>query len=145
MQKFIFGCLFSMLFQSLYAQSLTSFSDITQHLTNGNEINLLVDLNHCEVNDPNDIKITIAKWFVTPQNVIYTDELLSIDGSKYAHGRPPLPASGLLQRGSIIIDAKGNAHIVLSFFEMETNKKFMQDVKVECPLNSGLMVFTRAS
>ncbi|WP_058483908.1 hypothetical protein [Legionella spiritensis] len=143
MKKLIYGFISALFFNQLHAQALPVFDDVIQHLSNGHEVNLVVDLNRCTIDDPNEVKIPAAKWFVKPQIVTFTDTFISIDGVKYAHGRAPLPASGLVQKGTILVNNQGNSHIVLSFFDAETNKKLMNDVNIQCSLNNGLQFFTR--
>lgn len=144
MKKIIIGMIAMLLFGQVYAQALINFTDITQQLSNGNSISLTVDLATCKVDDPNEIKIPLSKWFVKSNSAVYSDSMVSIDAVKYASGRSPLPASGLLQRGSIWINNNGNVQIVISFFDAETSKKWIKDVNVQCRLNEGVRVFSHS-
>lgn len=144
MKKILTGMLALSCFGMASAQNLTSFADITQQLSNGNDISLTVDLTACKVNDPNEVKMPLSKWFIRPDAALFTDTLVSIGEEKYAHGRPPLPDSGLLQRASMLIDNKGNVQIVVSFFDAETNKKWMNAVNIQCQLNNGVRVFSHS-
>lgn len=144
MKKAIIGFALATLMNGIQAQALSSFDEITQQLSIGNEINALVNLNECVINDPNNVKIAMANWFVTPKAVVFTDKIISFDGEKYTHGRPPLPVNGLVQKGSINIDTVGKTSIVLSFFDAGSSQKAMQDVTIQCQLNSGLKIFTHS-
>ncbi|KTD57742.1 hypothetical protein [Legionella shakespearei] len=141
MKKILYGCILVFFSQILNAQVLPSFDKITQHLSKGNKASLLIDLTQCSIDDPNEIKIHVAKWQINPQVITFNDELISVDGSKYAHGRAPLTAAGVMQRGTILVDRQGNAQIVLAFFDIETNKKIMNNVNITCHLNEGLKFF----
>lgn len=144
MKKALIGLTLAALMQGAQAQTLNTFDQITNELSNGHEITALINLKECVINDPNSIKIPLANWLVTPRAVVFTDTLIALDGEKYTHGRPPLPVNGLMQRGSIKIDNSGNSAIVLSFFDAGSSQKAMQDVTIQCQLNSGLTVFVRS-
>lgn len=143
MKRVFIGLALSALMGGTQAQSLSTFDEITQQLSNGNEINALVNLSECVINDPNPVKIPVANWFVKPNTVVFTDKIIALDGEKYAHGRPPLPASGLVQKGTIAIDTEGKAQIILAFFDAGLKQKVMQDVTIQCQLNTGVKIFTR--
>jgi hypothetical protein len=144
MKKLLMGVIALTCCGIVSAQSLTTFTDITQQLANGNDISLTIDLSTCKVDDPNQIKMPLSKWFVKPDAALFTDTIVSIGGEKYAHGRPPLPENGLLQRASLLIDNKGTVQVVVSFFDAETNKKWMKDVNAQCQLNNGVRVFSHS-
>ena len=144
MKKIVTGLMALSLCKLAFAQNLSNFTDITEQLSNGNDISLTVNLAACKVDDPNQNKIPMSKWFIKPTVALFTDTAVSIGDEMYAHGRPPFPENGLLQRASMLIDNKGNVQIVVSFFDAENNKKWMKDVTIQCQLNDGVHVFSRA-
>ena len=129
---------------SLYAHELSSFDEITQVLKQGQDIKVIIDTNQCNVNDPNQYKIPRQTIVTKPTTVIFTDDLVSFAGTKYTHGRAPLPSSGFLQRGSFLLNKAGDLSSVIAFFNAETNRKSddWKDISISCHLGDGLKIYT---
>jgi VirK protein len=130
---------------SISAHELASFQDITGRLSLGKAIRVVINTNHCDVSDPNEYKIPKQTMVTKPASVIFTENLLSFDGSKFTlgSGNAPVPPSGLMQRGSFLMDIAGNLNLTIAFYDGETNHKSSQfkDVQIQCHLGEGLRIF----
>jgi hypothetical protein len=143
MRKGILSSLLVMASSALSAQELTTFNDITQELSQGKSISAVINTKYCTVNDPNEYKIPTQTMVTKPVSVVFTDDLLSFDGTKFAPERDPLPKGGLMQRASFLLNAKGQLNAVIAFYHGETNKQIeaFQNVTIACHLGEGLKVF----
>ena len=128
---------------SLSAQELTSFESITHELKQGRGISAVIDDNLCEMHDNNEFKIPPSTMVIRPETVLFKEDLIAFDGVKFAHGRPPLPAAGLLQRGSVILDTEGKVTLVIVFYDAASNQKIpgFDNVTINCQLGEGMKVF----
>ena len=129
----------------LFAHELTSFDAISKHLNEGKEIVSVLTTSKCEIDDPNPLKLPHNNITLTPSAVLFSDSLIAFDSVKFAHGHPPLPSNGLIQRGSFVLNNEGNATLTVVFFDASTNQKVsgLDDVKFLCQLGDGLHIFKR--
>jgi hypothetical protein len=127
----------------VFAGELATFEAITQDLDVGNEIKVVVHGALCTMDDPNESKIPVSTMVIKPSALLFTDNLLSFDVTKFASRKYPFANNGLLQRGTFLLNSSGQVNIVIAFFDAETNKKIPQwnDVKIQCQLGVGVKVY----
>lgn len=127
----------------VFAGELTNFGSIIQELDVGREIRVVIHDSLCKMNDPNEYKIPASTMVVKPSALLFTDNLISFDATKFAGSRLPYATNGLLQRGVFALYSNGQVNITIAFFDAETNKKstHWNDVKIECQLGDGVKVY----
>lgn len=132
---------------ALYANQLSSFSSIVDHLNNGGEILMIAESNRCKVDNPNTQAFMTTTISHKPSAVVFDQNHIAFAGEKYAVGDqyPVLPKGGILQRFSVHMDTSGELNAVLAIFDPETNKRIpgFDDVKVKCLLGEGLRFYSK--
>lgn len=129
---------------SLFATELSSYEALAQNFEAGQGITVVIKNKYCEIYDQNPVKIPLSIIVTTPDVVVMDENLLAFDTKLFAHGRPPLPKGGLLQRASFYLTKYGDIRLMISFFDGETNIRSdsFDDVMIECQLGEGVHIYS---
>lgn len=130
---------------SVFAQELTSFTEVTQALSEGHDLSVVVKDNLCTMTDPNTPQIPKSTMVHRLSSVIFTEELLSFDAEKFTFARPPYYNDNLMQRAVFVLNNKEEISIRIGFFSAETHKKLdvLKDVMIDCQLGQGAKFYKK--
>jgi hypothetical protein len=130
---------------SIYAEELTSYSNITEALTEGNDVTVVIKDTQCKMTDPNVPQIPKSTMVHHVQSVVFRDDLLSFDAVKFAFARPPRFNENINQRAVFILTSSEEVMIQIDFFSAETNKKLdtLKPVTINCQLGDGAKFYKR--
>lgn len=129
----------------VFAQELTSFTELTQALSEGNEVSVVVKSPLCNINDPNRPQIPKSTMVHRVQTALFTDQLLSFDSEKFTFAKPPYFTENLNQRAVLLLNSEGDMNIRIDFFDAETHKKvpYLKEVNIQCKLGEGAKFYQK--
>lgn len=129
----------------ILAEELTSYTDITEALSEGNDITVVVKDTLCKMTDPNIPQIPKSTMVHHVQTVVFRDDLLSFDAVKFAFARPPVINENINQRAVFILTSNEEVMIQIDFFSAETNKKIdtLKAVTINCQLGNGAKFYKK--
>lgn len=139
---------FALLFCSslpIFAQELTTYTDITQALSEGSDVSVVIKDNLCNMIDPNTPQIPKSTMVHHVQSVIFTEDLLSFDAEKFTFARPPVFSENMKQRAVFVLTSSEAVIIRIDFFSAETNKKIdtLKEVTINCRLGEGAKFYKK--